>query len=141
MCTMQMPALATWAWIPIVVAAAAFQTIRNAAQRSLVAELGTLSATLVRFLYGLPFAALWLVAVLQFLPAGGVALSFTANYFLWLTVGAVAATRMACAPELMALEARVLALLRQSLGLSFDGRGRMVLSGAGGSAMVLERAI
>lgn len=90
MCTMQMPALATWAWIPIVVAAAAFQTIRNAAQRSLVAELGTLSATLVRFLYGLPFAALWLVAVLQFLPAGGVALSFTANYFLWLTVGAVA---------------------------------------------------
>ena len=87
---MQLPALATWAWIPIVVAAAAFQTIRNAAQRSLVTELGTLSATLVRFLYGLPFASLWLLAVLHFLPAGGAAQSFSLGYFLWLAVGAVA---------------------------------------------------
>ena len=48
--------MASWAWIPIVVGAALMQTIRNAAQRSLVADLGTLAATLVRFLYGLPFA-------------------------------------------------------------------------------------
>ncbi len=58
-----------------------------------------------------------------------------------LTVGQVAATRMACAPELMAQEARVQALLRQSLGVSFDGQGRMVLSGAGGATMVLERSL
>ncbi len=58
-----------------------------------------------------------------------------------LTVGSVAATRMACEPALMAQEARVLALLRQSLGISFDGRGRMVLSGGGGAGMVLERNI
>ncbi len=58
-----------------------------------------------------------------------------------LTVGQVTATRMACAPELMAQEARVLALLRQSLGVSFDGRGRMVLSGAGTATLVLERAV
>ena len=57
-----------------------------------------------------------------------------------LTVGSVAATRMACEPALMAQEARVLVLLRQSLGISFDGRGRMVLS-AGGATMVLERVI
>jgi len=50
-------------WIPITIFAAFAQTIRNAAQRHLVAELGTLGATLVRFLYGVPFAALWLVAV------------------------------------------------------------------------------
>ncbi|MFO1313534.1 MAG: DMT family transporter [Burkholderiales bacterium] len=49
-------------WIPITVFAALAQTIRNAAQRHLVTELGTLGATLVRFLYGLPFALLWLGA-------------------------------------------------------------------------------
>jgi drug/metabolite transporter (DMT)-like permease len=87
---MQFSAPPAWAWIPIVIAAAAFQTVRNAAQRSLVADLGTLSATLVRFLYGLPFAALWLLAVVQFLPAGGTAQSFSGVYFLWLATGAVA---------------------------------------------------
>ena len=50
-------------WIPITVFAALAQTVRNAAQRHLVTELGTLGATLVRFLYGLPFAALWLALV------------------------------------------------------------------------------
>ncbi|HTQ01217.1 MAG TPA: EamA/RhaT family transporter, partial [Casimicrobiaceae bacterium] len=43
-------------WIPITIFAAFAQTVRNAAQRHLVSELGTLGATLVRFLYGLPFA-------------------------------------------------------------------------------------
>src|SRR6185295_49119 len=50
-------------WIPIVLAAAAGQTIRNAAQRSLVKSVGTLPATLVRFVYGLPFAAAALIAI------------------------------------------------------------------------------
>jgi drug/metabolite transporter (DMT)-like permease len=50
-------------WVPITIFAALAQTMRNAAQRHLVAELGTLGATLVRFLYGLPFAALWLALV------------------------------------------------------------------------------
>lgn len=52
-----------WLWIPITVWAAFAQTLRNAAQRSLTAELGTLGATLVRFLYGLPFTILWLIGV------------------------------------------------------------------------------
>lgn len=54
---------AAWLWIPVTIWAAFAQTVRNAAQRSLTAELGTLGATLVRFLYGLPFAGLWLWAV------------------------------------------------------------------------------
>ena len=54
---------ATWLWIPITIAAALAQTARNAAQRHLTATLGTLGSTLVRFLYGLPFAVLWLLAV------------------------------------------------------------------------------
>ena len=53
----------SWAWIPITIWAALAQTFRNAAQRHLTGELGTLGATLVRFLYGLPFAYLWLLAL------------------------------------------------------------------------------
>ena len=52
-----------WLWIPITIAAAGAQTLRNATQRHLSTDLGTLGATLVRFLYGLPFATLWLLAV------------------------------------------------------------------------------
>ena len=56
----------SWLWIPVTLWAAFAQTLRNATQRRLTAELGTLGATLVRFLYGLPFALLWLWAVLAF---------------------------------------------------------------------------
>jgi len=41
---------------PITIGAALAQTLRNAAQRHLTGDLGPLGATLVRFLYGLPFA-------------------------------------------------------------------------------------
>lgn len=47
-------------WVPVTLVAAALQTARNATQAGLVAELGTLGATQVRFLYGLPFAVLLL---------------------------------------------------------------------------------
>ena len=63
--------MSEWLWIPVTLWAAFAQTVRNAAQRHLTAELGTLGATLVRFLYGLPFAALWLAIVAM---AGGDAL-------------------------------------------------------------------
>jgi drug/metabolite transporter (DMT)-like permease len=77
-----------WLWIPIVLAAALAQTARNAAQRSLVAQAGTLGATLARFLYGLPFAALW-VFVLHGLPATAAPVpSFHVHYFGWLMLGA-----------------------------------------------------
>jgi len=50
-------------WVWCAVAAAAAQTARNAMQRSLVDTVGTAGATHVRFLYGLPFALLFLVPV------------------------------------------------------------------------------
>ena len=50
-------------WVFVVLFAAAAQTVRNTAQRSLTAQVGTLPATLVRFLYGLPFAAIYLLAL------------------------------------------------------------------------------
>src|SRR5512135_787426 len=75
------------AWIPITIFAAAAQTVRNAAQRHLTAQLGTLGATLVRFLYGVPFAALWLWAVIAWRAEAPPVpnLAFAA----WLLVGAV----------------------------------------------------
>jgi drug/metabolite transporter (DMT)-like permease len=51
-------------WIPATLAAAAAQTARNAMQRHLTDTLGTVGATQVRFLYGLPFALLFLPLVL-----------------------------------------------------------------------------
>ncbi|MDM9560384.1 MULTISPECIES: DMT family transporter [Bordetella] len=54
----------TWVWIPATIFAAAAQAGRNAVQRSLTATLGTLGATQVRFLFGFPFALLFLGVVL-----------------------------------------------------------------------------
>jgi len=48
-----------WLWIPVTVVAAALQVGRNAIQRGLTEELGTIGATQVRFLFGLPFACLF----------------------------------------------------------------------------------
>jgi drug/metabolite transporter (DMT)-like permease len=76
-----------WWWIAITLWAAFAQTIRNAAQRSLTAELGTLGATLVRFLYGLPFAFLWLWAVQAWTGAALPAPS--APFYGWVLLGAV----------------------------------------------------
>jgi drug/metabolite transporter (DMT)-like permease len=50
-------------WIPVTIAAAAAQTGRNATQRRLTGQIGTVGATQVRFLYGFPFALLALAAV------------------------------------------------------------------------------
>jgi drug/metabolite transporter (DMT)-like permease len=74
-------------WIPITLFAAFAQTIRNAAQKHLTATLGTLGATLVRFLYGIPFAVIWLALVRH---AGGFDLP-QANWAFtgWILLGAV----------------------------------------------------
>jgi drug/metabolite transporter (DMT)-like permease len=54
----------TWLWIPATLMAAAFQVGRNAIQRSLTEQLGTIGATQVRFLYGFPFAVLFAISAL-----------------------------------------------------------------------------
>jgi len=53
----------SWLWVAFTLIAAAAQTIRNAAQRELTATLGTVGATHVRFLFGLPFALFFLAGV------------------------------------------------------------------------------
>jgi drug/metabolite transporter (DMT)-like permease len=53
-------------WIPVAVAAAAFQVARNAAQRGLMGGAGPWGATLTRFLFGLPFTLAFTVVVWVF---------------------------------------------------------------------------
>lgn len=53
-----------WLWAVFTVIASASQTARNAMQRELTATLGTAGATHVRFLFGFPFALLFLCGVL-----------------------------------------------------------------------------
>jgi drug/metabolite transporter (DMT)-like permease len=77
----------TWLWIPLTVFAAAAQTVRNTAQRHLTAELGTLGATLVRFLYGMPVLAVWLCLVLLFGGSPHPALTWT--FGGWVVVAAI----------------------------------------------------
>src|SRR3954464_6972465 len=50
-------------WIPFTLLAAAGQTARNAMQRELTAALGTVGATHVRFLFGFPFAIVFVFGV------------------------------------------------------------------------------
>jgi hypothetical protein len=77
---------APWLWIPVTIGAALAQTLRNTAQRHLTGALGTLGATLVRFLYGLPFAALWLGVVYG---TGGSPLPVpTLEFVGWVLLGA-----------------------------------------------------
>jgi hypothetical protein len=76
-----------WVWIAATVWAALAQTMRNAAQRHLTAELGTLGATLVRFLYGVPFAAVWLLAVNRI--NGAAPPDPSARFVFWVVLGAV----------------------------------------------------
>jgi drug/metabolite transporter (DMT)-like permease len=77
-----------WLWVVFTLVAAAAQTVRNATQRELTAKLGTVGATHVRFLFGFPFALLFLAAVMlalgQALPRPPLA------FWPWVAVGALA---------------------------------------------------
>lgn len=55
-------------WVPLALVAGFLQILRNAAQRGLSDQAGPWGATLVRFLYGLPFACLFLVLVWWLAP-------------------------------------------------------------------------
>ena len=60
----------SWLWAFFTIIAAAAQTVRNATQRGLTAELGTVGATHVRFLFGFPFVVLFLTAAILLLDQG-----------------------------------------------------------------------
>jgi drug/metabolite transporter (DMT)-like permease len=78
----------SWLWAAFTIVAAAAQTVRNATQRELSARLGTVGATHVRFLFGFPFALIFLIAVMfalrQELPRPPLI------YWAWVIDGALA---------------------------------------------------
>jgi drug/metabolite transporter (DMT)-like permease len=80
--------LTPWLWAVFTVIAAFAQTLRNAMQRELTGGLGTVGATHVRFLFGFPFALVFLAAVLAAtatsLPRPGLA------FWPWVIAGAFA---------------------------------------------------
>jgi drug/metabolite transporter (DMT)-like permease len=74
-------------WIPITIGAAGFQVARNALQRGLMGDAGPWGATLVRFLFGLPFTlAVWAVVAAV---SPGAHLSFNLAFWLAASTGAL----------------------------------------------------
>ena len=95
--------LTGWLWAVFTVIAAFFQTLRNAMQRELTGTLGTAGATHVRFLFGFPFALIFLIGLIAGtdvpLPRPGWA------FWPWVIDGAVAQIA-ATATMLMAMGER-----------------------------------
>jgi drug/metabolite transporter (DMT)-like permease len=77
-----------WLWALFTIIAAAAQTVRNATQRELTASLGTAGATHVRFLFGLPFALVFLIVVL--VASGQAPPTMPAGYWPWILQGSLA---------------------------------------------------
>lgn len=77
----------SWLWAVFTVIAAGSQTLRNAMQRELTATLGTVGATQVRFLFGLPFAMLFMAVIL--LVTGYKLPRMDMAVVLWSLVGAL----------------------------------------------------
>ena len=76
-----------WLWIVFTVAGSAAQTARTAMQRELIDVLGTIGATHVRFLFGLPFGLLFLALVALLIPDP--LPPVTARALAWIAGGAV----------------------------------------------------
>src|SRR5215467_8326200 len=77
----------SWLWVVFTIIAAAAQTVRNATQRELTAKLGTVGATHVRFLFGFPFALIFLAAVMLALGQG--LPHPPASFWPWVVAGAL----------------------------------------------------
>ena len=74
-------------WIPVTLLASSAQTLRNAMQRDLIGALGAVGAAQVRFLFGLPFALMFLAGLTA---ATGLSLPrLTAVNLAWTVFGAV----------------------------------------------------
>jgi drug/metabolite transporter (DMT)-like permease len=96
-------------WMPITLAACFGQVLRNGAQADLTRRIGTLGATQVRFVYGLPFAAVFLCAALLLsgepLPRPGW------NGMGWVAVGALA--------QIAATALMLLVMDRRAFGVAY----------------------
>lgn len=76
----------SWLWMPATVVASIFQVGRNALQRGVMTSAGPWGATLVRFLFGLPFSLLFTAIVLLAVP--GARPSFDTAFWVSAVAGA-----------------------------------------------------
>lgn len=77
--------MADWLWIPITVAAALFQCLRTALQKYLKGRLSTTASTYTRFVYGMPVAIIYALALIRF--AGYAAPSPSPAFLAWVAMG------------------------------------------------------
>jgi len=94
-------------WIPITVGAATLQVARNALQRGLLTGAGPWGATLVRFLFGLPFSALFVAVAWMLTPHPAVRFSFG----FWI------ASALGGAAQITATAAMLVSMRRSSFAL------------------------
>lgn len=77
-----------WLWIALTLFAVSMQTVRTAGQKQLSAHMDAVAATLVRFLFGLPFAAIYLFAVTRWYQVPVPA--FNATFVVFASIASVA---------------------------------------------------
>ena len=94
-------------WIPITLGAASLQVARNALQRGLLAGAGPWGATLVRFLFGLPFS----------IAFAGVAALITGRFSLHFGPGFWLACAICGASQMVATAAMLVSMRRSSFAL------------------------
>jgi drug/metabolite transporter (DMT)-like permease len=94
-------------WIPITIGAASLQVARNALQRGLLTGAGPWGATLVRFLFGLPFSLAF--AIVAWVLSPGARLAFSPGYLLDCAVGG--------ATQIAATAAMLVSMRRSSFAL------------------------
>ncbi len=96
-------------WIPATLTAAGAQVARNGLQANLTRQIGTLGATQVRFVFGLPFALLlWLAAWGIF---GGPLPHFTGTSMAYALLGAVA--------QIAATALMLVAMTQRAFGVAY----------------------
>jgi drug/metabolite transporter (DMT)-like permease len=94
-------------WIPITIGAATLQVARNALQRGLLTGAGPWGATLVRFLFGLPFSLAFALVALALAPHAR--LDFGAGFWI--------ACAVAGATQIIATAAMLVSMRRSSFAL------------------------
>jgi len=119
----------SWIWIPITLVAALVQAVRTAMQKHLTGGMGVQAATLVRFLFGLPFAAAYLFALMT---VNGYQLPQLHATFLASCAAAAAAQIMATA-----LLIHLFSLRNFAVGTSYS-RTEAFLTGLIGAAFFAE---
>lgn len=104
-----MSAAASLLWVPFTLAAAAGQVVRNGAQAQLTAKIGTLGATQVRFVFGLPFAVAFL----------GLAHAFTGESLPPVSAAAVGWALLGGVSQIAATALMLIVMDRRAFGVAY----------------------